>query len=81
MQEIRNLQGVIEELHAKINHSVVKLENKLKNHPESPVVVVQGHVKSFNEVSHQISELYKKIAVLRDEMDRMQKMITPIQKD
>ena len=40
MQEIRNLQGIIEDLHAGIDHSFVKLENKLKNHPESPAAVV-----------------------------------------
>ena len=51
MQEIPNLQGIIEELHAGIDHSFVKLENKLKNHPESPAAVVQGHIKYFNEVS------------------------------
>ena len=41
MQEIRNLQGIIEELHAGIDHSFVKLENKLKNQPESPAAAVQ----------------------------------------
>ena len=51
MQEIRNLQRVIEELHAGIDHSFVKLENKLKNHPESLAAIVQGHMKYFNEVS------------------------------
>ena len=81
MQEIRNLQGIIEELHAGIDHSFVKLENKLKNHPENPVAVVQGHMKYFNEVSQQISELYKRIAVLRSEMDKMQQMVTPVQKN
>ena len=30
MQEIRNLQGIIEELYAGIDHSFVKLENKLR---------------------------------------------------
>ena len=81
MQEIRNLQGIIEELHAGIDHSFVKLENKLKNHPENPAAVVQGHMKYFNEVSQQISELYKRIAVLRSEMDKMQQMVTPVQKN
>ena len=81
MQEIRNLQGIIEDLHAGIDHSFVKLENKLKNHPENPAVVVQGHMKYFNEVSQQISELYKRIAVLRSEMDKMQQMVTPVQKN
>ena len=51
MQEIRNLQGTIEELHAGIDHIFVKLENKLKNHPENPAAVAQGHMKYFNEVS------------------------------
>ena len=64
MQEIRNLQGTIEGLHAGIDHSFVKLENKLKNHPEDPAAVVQGHVRYFNEISQQISELYQRIAVL-----------------
>ena len=81
MQEIRNLQGIIEELHAGIDHNFVKLQNKLKHHPENPAAVIQGHVKYFNEVSQQISELYKRIAVLRSEMDRMQQMVTPIQKN
>ena len=81
MQEIRNLPGIIEELHARIDHSFVKLENKLKNHPESPAAVVQGHMKYFNEVSEKISELYKRIAVLRIEMDKMQHMVTPVQKN
>ena len=54
MQEIRNLQGIIEGLHAGIDHKFVKLENKLKNHPENPVAVVQGHVRYFNEISQQI---------------------------
>ena len=54
MQEIRNLQGIIEELHAGIDHNFVKLENKLKNHPEGLAAVVQGHMKYFNEVSQQI---------------------------
>ena len=81
MQEIRNLQGIIEDLHAGIDHSFVKLENKLKNHPENPAAVVQGHMKYFNEVSQQISELYKRIAVLRSEMDKMQQMVTPVQKN
>ena len=71
MQEIRNLQGIIEELHAGIDHSFVKLENNLKNHPENPAAIVQGHIKHFNEVSQQISELYRRIAVLRREMDKM----------
>ena len=81
MQEIRNLQGIIEELHTGIDHSFVKLENKLKNHPENPSVVVQGHVKYFNEVSQQISELYKRIPALRDEVDKMQKTVIPVQKN
>ena len=81
MQEIRNLQGIIEELHAGVDHSFFKLENKLKNHPENPVAVVQGHMKYFNEVSQQISELYKRIAVLRSEMDKVQQMATPVQKN
>ena len=38
-------------------------------------------MKYLNEVSQQISELYKRIAVLRDEMDKMQQMVTPVQKD
>ena len=81
MQEIRNLQGIIEELHAGIDHSFVKLENKLKNHPENPAAVVQGHIKYFNEVSQKISELYKRIAILRSEMDKIQQMVTPVQKN
>ena len=81
MQGIRNLQGIIEELHAGIDHSFVKLENKLKNHPESHAAVVQGHIKYFNEVSQQISELHRRITVLRSEMDRMQQMVTPVQKN
>ena len=81
MQEIRNLQGIIEDLHAGIDHSFVKLENKLKNHPENHGAVVQAYVKYFNEISQQISQLYKRIAELRSEMDKMQKTITPIQKN
>ena len=81
MQEIRNLQEIIEDLHAGIDHSFVKLEKKLKNHPENPAAVVQGHMKYLNEVSQQISELYKRIAVLRSEMDKMQQMVTPVQKN
>ena len=81
MQEIRNLQGIIEELHAGIDHSFVKLENKLKHHPENPAAVVQRHIKYFNEVSQQISELHRRIAVLSSEMDRMQQMVTPVQKN
>ena len=80
MQEIRNLQGIIEELHAGIDHSFVKLENKLKHHQENPAAIIQGHMKYFNEVSEQISELYKRIAVLRSEMDKMQQIVTPVQK-
>ena len=38
-------------------------------------------MKYFNEVSQQISELYKRIAVLRSEMDKMQQMVIPIQKN
>ena len=55
MQEIRNLQGIIERLYAEIDHSFVKLENKLKNHSENPATVVQEHVRYFNEISQQIS--------------------------
>ena len=73
MQEIGNLQGIIEGLHAGIDYSFVKLENKLKNYPESPASFVQGHVRYFNEISQQISELYKRIVVLRSEMDKMQR--------
>ena len=75
------MQGIIEELHAGIDHIFVQLENKRENHPESPAAVVQTHMKYFNEVSQQISELYKRIAVLRDEMDKMQQMVTPVQKN
>ena len=81
MQEIRNLQGIIEELHAGIDHCFVKLENKLRNHPEDPSSVIQGHVRYFNEISQQISELYKRIAVLRSEVDKMQKTVIPVQKN
>ena len=81
MQEIRNLQRTIEGLHAGIDHSFVKLENKLKNHPENPKAVVQGHVRYFNEISQQISELYKRIAVLKSEVDKMQKTVIPVQKN
>ena len=81
MQEIRNLQGTIEGFHAGIDHSFVKLENKLKNHPEGPAAVFQGHVRYFNEVSQQISELYKRIAILRSEVDKMQKIVIPVQKN
>ena len=80
-QEIRNLPGIIEELHAGIDHSFVKLENKLKNHPESLPAVVQGHMKYFNEVSQQIAELYKRVVVHRSEMNKMQQMVTPVQKN
>ena len=80
MQEIRNLLGIIEELHAGIDHSFVKLENKLKNHPENPAAVIQGHVRYFNEISQQISELNRRIAVLRSEIDKMHQMVTPVQK-
>ena len=81
MQEIRNLQGIIEGLYVGIDHSFVKLKNKLKNHPENPADVVQGHVRYFNEISQQISELYKRIAVLRSEVDKMQKTVIPVQKN
>ena len=57
------------------------MENKLKNYPGNPAAIFQGHMKYFNEVSQEISELYKRIAVLRDEMDKMQKMVTLVQKD
>ena len=80
MEEIRNLLGIIKELYPGIDHSFVKLENKLKKHPKNPAVVVQGHVKYYNEVSHQISELYKRIVVLRDELNKMQQMVTFVQK-
>ena len=38
-------------------------------------------MKYFNEASQQIPELYKRIAVLRSEMDKMQQMVTPVQKN
>ena len=81
MQQIRNLQGIIEELYTGIDHSFVEVENKLKNHSENPVAIIQGHVKYLNEVSQHISELYKSIAVLRDGMDKMQQRVTPIQEN
>ena len=81
MQQIRNLQAIIEELYARIDHISVKLKNKLKNHPENPTAFVQGHVKYFNEISQKISELYQRIAVLRDEMGKMQQMVAPVQQD
>ena len=81
MLEIRNLQGTIEGLHAGIDHSFVKLENKLKSHPENPAAVIQGHVRYFNEISQQISELNRRIAVLRSEVDKMQKILNPVQKN
>ena len=61
--------------------TVLLIGEQIKESSRGPAAIVQGHVSYFNEISQQISELYQRIAVLRSEVDKMQKTVIPIQKN
>ena len=75
LQSLNSAKQGIEKLHAGVSQMFEELESTLLTHPAHPSVHVQVCSEEFNVKSLQLQELQKKISVMRNELQLIDKML------
>ena len=75
LQSLNSARQEMEQLHAGVSQLFAELESTLMTHPAHPSVHVQTCSEEFNVKSAQFRQLQKKISVLRNELQLIDKML------
>ena len=75
LQSLNSAKQEIEKLHAGVSQMFEGLESTLLTHPAHPSVHVQNCSDEFNVKSVQLQELQKKISVMKNELQLIDKML------